>query len=92
MPVAAEQGDETELIVLLHGLLVAMDGVEAGAGTLMAKGTDLSAEVRGNILELIVSRGHFVAEMLVDLIRHGSPAVVEALDELQQHGGAPPRT
>ena len=78
----ASPGDGDLVVVVAHSLLTPVWACEVAAKTLLERGDRLSDEVRNELLQHIVSRATFTAEMLVDLIRGGSAQVIEALEGL----------
>lgn len=80
--VGATSSNGDLVVVVAHSLLTPVWGCEVAAKTLLERGDRLSVEVREELLQHIVSRATFTAEMLADLIRGGAAHVVEALEGL----------
>ena len=70
------------VVVVAHSLLTPVWACEVAAKTILERGDQLSDDVRDELLQHIVARATFTAEMLVDLIRGGSASVIEALEGL----------
>ena len=80
-------GDDNLVAVLAHSLIGPVAACQIAAGTVRDH-PELPAELRGELLQRIVSSSRLAIDMMQDMVRGASGAVLDALRELEVEAGS----